>query len=242
MLKIAVCDDNKGDLDHVVRLLKRYQEDNRVAARVDTFQSAMAMMDALRTESFDLLILDILMPGFSGIQAAREIRSFDTETKILFLTSSAEFAVESYRVDAFYYLLKPVETGEFFGVLDRFLAQYRRPEDSLLLTMPSGLLRLPISSIEVLEINSKQLLFYLNDGSLRQIHGTLTEYEPQLLSTGEFIKVHRSYLVNMDYILQLKGNELVTSSGKQIPVSRLLANQVRKEYMDFLFRKEGDGE
>lgn len=241
MLKIAVCDDDNGELSHVTALLQQYQARNRLAVRIDAFLSAMELMDALRTTNYQLLLLDILMPGFTGIQAAREIRTFDSETKIVFLTSSPEFAVESYGVDAFYYLLKPIREDDLFPVLDRLLQQFRRAEDTLLLTMPSGVLRLPYSRIEVLEVNSKRLLFYLNDGSVREIPGTLTQYEPQLLARREFVKVHRSYLVNMDDIQHLKGTELITYSGVRVPISRLLSNQVRKDYMDFLFQKE-DGQ
>lgn len=241
MLKIGVCDDDIGELSHVTALLEQYQAQKQIPAQVDVFHNAMDLMEALRRVNYQLLLLDILMPGFTGIQAAREIRTFDSETKIIFLTSSPEFAVESYGVDAFYYLLKPIREGNFFPVLDKLLQQFRRSEDALLLTMPSGVLRLPYSRMEVLEVNSKRLRFYLNDGSIREIHGTLSQYEPQLLERREFVKVHRSYLVNMDYIQHLKGTELITYSGVTVPISRLLSNQVRKEYMDFLFQKE-DGQ
>ena len=123
MLKIAVCDDERAEREHVAGMLKRYQEENHLPVRIDTFHNAVDLMEALRRENYQLLFLDILMPGFTGIQAAREIRSFDNETKIVFLTSSPEFAVESYRLDAFYYLLKPVADTDLFPVLDRFLRQ-----------------------------------------------------------------------------------------------------------------------
>ena len=241
MLKIAVCDDDNGELSHVKALLEQYQVQKRIGMRIELFHSAMELMDALRTTNYQLLLLDILMPGFTGIQAAREIRTSDSETKIIFLTSSPEFAVESYRVDAFYYLLKPIREDELFPVLDRLLQQFRRAEETLLLTLPSGVLRLPYTRIVVLEVNSKHLLFYLNDGSIREIPGSLTQYEPQLLERREFVKVHRAYLVNMDYIQHLKGTELITYSGVTVPISRLLSNQVRKDYMEFLFQKE-DGQ
>lgn len=238
MLKIAVCDDNPSELAHVTALLERYQAQNHVPGRIDTYHNAMDLMDALGRESYALLLLDILMPGFTGLQAAREIRSFDRETKIIFLTSSPEYAVESYRVDAFYYLVKPVGEGELFPILDRLLRELRRGEKRLLLTLPSGLLRLPLSRLEVLEVNSKRLLFHLSDGSIRELRGTLAEYEQTLMQSGAFVKTHRSYLVNMDCILQLKTDELITCSGKRVPVSRLVSGQVRKAYLDYLFHKE----
>lgn len=180
MLKIAVCDDDNGELSHITALLEQYQAQKHIAARIELFHNAMELMEALCSTNYQLLLLDILMPGFTGIQAARELRTFDSETKIIFLTSSPEFAVESYRVDAFYYLLKPIKGSDLFPVLDRLLLQLHRAGDTLLLAMPSGLVRLPYSDIEVLEVNSKRLLFYLTDGSVREIPGTLTQYEPQL--------------------------------------------------------------
>lgn len=238
MLKIAVCDDDNGELSHITALLEQYQAQKHIAARIELFHNAVELMEALRSTNYQLLLLDILMLGFTGIQAARELRTFDSETKIIFLTSSPEFAVESYRVDAFYYLLKPIKGSDLFPVLDRLLLQLHRAGDTLLLAMPSGLVRLPYSDIEVLEVNSKRLLFYLTDGSLQEIPGTLTQYEPQLLGHGGFVKVHRSYLVNMDYIRHFRSNELITCSGRAVPVSRLLSAAVRKEYLDFLFQKE----
>lgn len=238
MLKIAVCDDDNGELSHVKALLEQYQSQKRIGMRIELFHSAMELMEALHSADYQLLLLDILMPGFTGIQAARELRGFDKETKIIFLTSSPEFAVESYQVDAFYYLLKPIRAEDLFPVLDRLLGQLRRAEGTLLLTLPSGVLRLPFSDIEVLEINSKRLLFYLTDGSIREIPGTLTQYEPQLLGREGFAKVHRSYLVNMEHIRQFQTSQLITYSGRTVPVSRLLSGAVRKEYLDYLFRKE----
>lgn len=238
MVNIAVCDDNSVELSHVTMLLKQYQAQHCLAVRIDIFSNAIDLMNAIHSVNYQLLLLDILMPGFSGIQAAREIRTFDSETKIIFLTSSPEYAVESYSVDAFYYLLKPVREDDLFPVLDRLLRQFQQAEDALLLTFPSGVIRLPYSRLEVLEVNSKRLLFYLNDGSIQKVSGTMTQYEPQLLERREFVKVHRSYLVNMDYIRHLKGNVLVTCSGVTVPVSRLLSSQVHKTYMDFLFQEE----
>lgn len=237
MLNIALCDDDPGALSHAKALLAEYLEGKGPYA-ISQFSGAMALLDAMRAKSFSLLLLDILMPGLTGMQAARELRRCDRETKIIFLTSSPEFAVESYRVEAFSYLLKPVHREDLFPVLDRFFLQLRQAEKTVLLSTPEGLLRLPCDQIEVLEINSKKLLFCLTDGTQRQISGTLAEFEPALLESGSFVKVHRSYLVNMDCIRQLGTGTLVTYSGRTVPISRLLVSGVRQTYLNYLFQKE----
>ena len=237
MLNIALCDDDPGALSHTKALFAEYLEGKGPYA-ISQFSGAMALLDAMRAKSFSLLLLDILMPGLTGMQAARELRRCDRETKIIFLTSSPEFAVESYRVEAFSYLLKPVHREDLFPVLDRFFLQLRQAEKTVLLSTPEGLLRLPCDQIEVLEINSKKLLFCLTDGTQRQISGTLAEFEPTLLESGSFVKVHRSYLVNMDCIRQLGTGTLVTYSGQTVPISRLLVSGVRQTYLNYLFQKE----
>lgn len=237
MLNIALCDDDPGALSHAKALLAEYLEGKGPYA-ISQFSGAMALLDAMRAKSFSLLLLDILMPGLTGIQAARELRRCDRETKIIFLTSSPEFAVESYRVEAFSYLLKPIHREDLFPVLDRYFLQLRQAEKTVLLSTPEGLLRLPCDQIEVLEINSKKLLFCLTDGTQRQISGTLAEFETTLLESGSFVKVHRSYLVNMDCIRQLGTGTLVTYSGRTVPISRLLVSGVRQTYLNYLFQKE----
>ena len=239
MLKIALCDDDAAAREHIGKLLEEYLTEKGLPYRLYPFSGAMALLDALERERFSALVLDILMPGLTGIQAARELRRFDRNMPILFLTSSPEFAVESYQVEAFSYLLKPVHRQDLAPVLDRLLVRLRHEAETLLLSTSSGLLRLPWGSIEVLEINSRKLLFYLEDGSQTQISGTLAEYEPQLMKTGSFLKVHRSYLVNMAAIQRLGSLELTTYSGRTVPISRLLSGTVRQQYMDFLFQKEG---
>lgn len=241
MLKIALCDDDPGALAHVQDLLEQFGRETHIQLRADPFQSALAMLDALRKTTYEVVLLDILMPGLTGLQAARELRAFDSRTKIIFLTSSPEFAVESYQVEAFSYLLKPIRRKDLFPLLEKAARMHAREQESLLLTMPAGLVRVACRDIELLEVNSKRLLFYLEDGTVRQISGTLAEYEPQLLRQGYFLKVHRSYIVNMDCIRTLCAGELTTYSGRKAPISRLLSAEVRKAYMAFLFRKEGEG-
>lgn len=239
MLNIALCDDDPAARAHARSLLEDYLAKRHLAAQIEEYQTAAALLDGLKNRSCQILLLDILMPGFTGMQAARELRGFDGETQIVFLTSSPEFAVESYQVDAFSYLLKPIHKEALFPVLDKLQRQLQRSGETLLLPTASGLLRLGCHQVEALEVNSKKLLFYLDDGSVQRISGSLSEFEPQLLKHRQFIKIHRSYLVNMDAIRRFGGAEITTYSGRSFPISRLLSQTVRKAYLDYLFEKEG---
>ena len=105
---IAVCDDQTEELGSLTELIGAWEEDRGTPVRVKSFRSAAALLDAARHERFTLYLLDIMMPGLNGMDAAREIRGFDKAADIIFLTSSPGFAYDSYSVKALEYLLKPI--------------------------------------------------------------------------------------------------------------------------------------
>ncbi len=239
MIRIAVCDDDLQELSQITSLLKQYQAEKEPAFKYDAFSNAIDLLEAMKRKDYQILLLDVLMPGLSGIEAAREIRGFDEEIKIIFLTSSKEFAVESYSVDAHYYMLKPGTALKLFPILDKIFLEARRGVAALQIKTASGFTRIPFGKIEFVEVFSKKLLFHLTDGTVKEFSGTLSEYENKLLCREEFIKVHRSYLVNMESILSLNAKELTTCAGHAIPISRLLSNQTKEAYMQHLFVEKG---
>jgi DNA-binding LytR/AlgR family response regulator len=239
MLKIAICDDDLQELTRISSLLNQYQAEKEPALRYDAFSNAIDLLDAMRRSVYHILLLDVLMPGLSGIEAAREIRGFDEEVKIIFLTSSREFAVESYAVDAHYYMLKPGTAQKLFPILDRIFIEAQREEDALHVKTSSGFTRIPFGRLEFLEVFSKRLRFHLADSTVKEISGSLSDFENELLCREEFIKVHRSYIVNMESILSLSTKELTTCAKQAVPISRLLYGQVREAYMQHLFVEKG---
>lgn len=239
MLKIAVCDDDGQELARLTHLLRRYQGERNTTIKYTAFSNALELVDTARKDSYDVLLLDILMPGFDGMQAAHEIREFDNGVKIIFLTSSPEFAVESYAVDAYYYLLKPCAPEKLFPVLDRFFLDLQKEEAALQIKTASGMLRIPFSRLEFLEVINKKLYFHMTDGNVKEIYGSLSEFEGELLNREEFIKVHRSCIVNMGSIQELNARELITYAKQSAPISRLLYGKVREAYMQYLFVEKG---
>ncbi len=239
VLKIAICDDDVHELTRLTNLLRKYQEERKSTLKYVTFSNAIELLHSVRKDNFDVLLMDILMPGFNGMQAAHEIREFNNKVKIIFLTSSPEFAVESYAVDAYYYLLKPCAGEKLFPVLDSFFLDSQKEEAALHIKTASGVLRIPFSRLEFLEVINKKLYFHLTDGSVKEIYGSLAEFEPQLLNREEFIKVHRSCIVNMSCIQELNAQELITYAKQSAPVSRLLYGKVREAYMQYLFVEKG---
>ena len=168
------------------------------------------------------------------------IRTFDSAADIVFLTSSPGFAYESYGVQALEYLLKPITAKKLFPLLSRLYLREQKPQEALTLKSNGAFIRVPFSELSYVEVSGKHLYFNMIDGQVREVVGVLREFEPLLLSRSEFMRIHRSYIVNMLQIRELSSAGVQTFSGQSLPVSRLLYPQLQKDYMALLFeQREG---
>ena len=237
---IALCDDQTEELEALESLLHRWETDRGTPLRYRRFQSAADMLDAARRESFTLYFMDVMMPGMDGLSAARDLRSFDDAADLVFTTSSPDFAYESYGVHALNYLLKPVREEQLFPLLDRIHCREQRPQEGLTLKCGSTLIRVLFSQLTYVEVYGKHLYFNLTDGTVQKVSGSLKDYESLLLARPEFMRIHRSYIVNMLQAAELSPGGVRTFSGKNLPISRLLYPQVQKDYMALLFTREED--
>lgn len=240
MLQIAVCDDDPREIAQITACLEQFKKQCGAPLAYQTFCSAAEMLAAAKKHAFSLFLLDVMMPGVNGLDAAREIRSFDTEAKLVFLTSSAEYALLSYSVKALDYMLKPVDPQHLFAVLQTLRAEAENTQEGFAVKTKSGLARILFERLAAVEVMYKKVYFYMTDGTVREVSSSLSEFEPLLLQRPQFIRVHRSYLVNLDQINELSAANIVTYQGKNIPVSRALYPQVRSAYRRQLFcEKEG---
>jgi DNA-binding LytR/AlgR family response regulator len=234
-MRIAICDDDIKELNSLSKLLNDYREKRKVSLIYMIYSDGFALLEDVRKGGFDFLLLDVMMPLVNGMEIAHEVREFDEDIKLAFLTSSPEFAVESYSVEAFGYLLKPATEDNLFPLLDKFYRLSQKPEIGLIVKLQNGVAKLPFSKIAYVEVLNRMLFFHLTDGSIKKLIASLSEYEDTLLQRPEFIKVHRSYIVNLWQIQELRPTDIQTYSGDIVPVSRRLYAQVRTAYMDHLF-------
>jgi DNA-binding LytR/AlgR family response regulator len=233
-MHIAVCDDSLEELSRISSLLEDYRRERDGSVTYEAFHSALELLETMRVRRFDMLLLDILMPGLSGMDAAKEIRLSDREIPIIFLTSSREYAVESYRVGAEDYIIKPARKDEVFPSLDKQLARFTQEEAYLTLKSGSGIVKLLFSQIVYVEVTNRTLQFILVNGEVRETYGYLSDYEEKLLSDPHFLKPHRSYLINLRQVTELDKKGLATTVGKTVPVARDALVKVKAAYMKFL--------
>lgn len=238
-LKIAVCDDTYSFLTDTQDMIRQWPNRPKEAV-ISLFSDADALLEAHRTDPFDVILLDVVMPLLNGIEAAAEIRRQDKTVKIVFLSVSPEFAVDSYTVKADNYLLKPVNPAKLFDCLDEIQAQLQEAVKSITVKSTSAVHRISLQEIEYLEAQGKLVAFQLSGG--QTVCGTdpFYVYEQSLFLEGGFFKCHRSYLVNIHKIQTFTPKEITMNSGARIPISRGCHKEFESAYFATLFGKAGD--
>jgi len=232
-MRIALCDDEQIQRDQINIILEEYRTPSGEKCIVDIYTNAIDLLAALKTVDYDALLLDVIMPGFSGIDAARDIRKDTMSLPIVFLTSSPEFAVESYRVHAFDYLLKPVNTGDLYRTLNH-LFSLTAGNDCLNIKNSKGMYSISYNQLEFVEISNRVIHFHCSDGSCIEVRAKLSDYEDILLERKNFLKVHRSYIINMDLMKSFDKKQFVAITGEIVPVSRNMVHEVLDSYMQYL--------
>ena len=239
-MRIAICDDNISDLSNMVSIINEYQVQREEKLNIEyaTFQTAVDFIAALESgQKYDLALLDIIMPMLNGMTAAKEIRQFNQDIKIVFLTSSPEFAVESYSVGAYYYALKPIWRDKLFILLDKIFSEVEITSgSSLLLKSKTGLKRIPIKRLEFAEVMIRSIFYHLVDGSVIETIGSMAELEKDLSSYPCFIKPHRSYIINMDHIDTISQKEIQMQSSAVVPLAKVNYPIIKAAYISYSFQ------
>lgn len=238
-MQIAICDDDKDELTHISSMIETYRQERCAPVVYKTFSSATELLATTKSGAYDLYLLDVMMPGVSGMETAKEIRGFDADAAIVFLTSSPEYAVESYKYKAQNYLLKPAKAEQLYPVLDALLEKQQKPSEGLTVKTKNGISHILFERLSHVEVLNRWVYFHLSDGSVREVYAPLAEFESDLFSRPEFVRVHRSYIVNLWQAAELTAKEIITLSGKKIPVSRQNYAMVRDAYVEQRFSKQG---
>lgn len=240
MIKIAFCDDDMEVLHQMNELLDRYRAERNEDITYAAFQSPFELLTEIEKGIRpDILFLDVVMPGQNGMDVAKEIRQYDTNMKIIFLTSSPEFAVESYSVGAYFYQLKPIWEESFFRLMDAVLAECeKKKKNSLILRSKDGITRIDLQQLEYCEVLGRKLLFHLENGAVLESAGSLDDLAGQLMQYSNFFRPHRSFLVNMEYIQNISSRSIKMVNDAEIPIPHGKCSEIKNTYMEYAFNGE----
>lgn len=240
MIKVAFCDDDLSVLNQLNTLIDKYRVERNQDIVYADFNSPLELMAQIEKGlRLDVLFLDVVMPGENGIEVAREIRRYDTNVKIIFLTSSAEFAVESYAVGAYFYQLKPIWEESFFRLMDQVISECEKAQQySLILRCKSGITRIDLNKLEYCEVIGRTLLFHMENGVVLERNGSLDELLGYLKQYTNFIRPHRSFVINMEYIQNISYKAVVMECLSEIPIPRGKYTELKDMYLEYVFGKK----
>lgn len=243
-MRIALCDDQSQELGRLQALLADYE-----AARpplsfdISPFSDGCTLLEAVKTQgAFDLYLLDVLMPRMSGIELAERLTALGLRPYVIFTTTSPDFTLDAFSVQARNYLLKPVAQQSFFQALDTVLENLgqRRSRPLTISTAQNGVVVVPMESIVYAEGCNHIISYHLKDGETLQSRTVRTPFAQSvrpLLESGYFIQPHQSFAVNMNEICRLSGQTLHLSGGHEIPMAQSRQSGLKAAYIEFLSRQ-----
>lgn len=216
MTRIAVVEDEEAQALNFKGFIEKYGKEKDEKFKTDIFTNAIDFISDYRS-NYDIIFMDILMPGMNGLEAATKLRRVDENVILVFTTNMAEYAIKGYEVSALYYLLKPISYFDFSVKMDHMLKVIKRFAGSYYFISADGdKRRVRIKDILYIEVYNHDLVYHLEHETLKT-RGKLSEEEARLGSFG-FVRVNYCYLVNLRHISAVKKNSIIVE-GEEIAVS-----------------------
>lgn len=238
MIRLAICDDEVQCLDSTRRMIEQWSERCSIPVQIRCFDNGDALLQSIRRTRTDIVFLDIMMSLLNGMDTAREIREIDKAVKIVFLTSSPEFALESYSVKANGYILKPFSDKQLSEVLNDCTAALEEKSEHLLLKSTDGYHKIHLHEIEYIEAQNKNVIFFLRSGRSLTSTEHLRVFENKLLTKDGFFKCHRSYIISMSQVNSFSQSEIKMKSGGCVPIARGSGKAFQNAYFSFMFNEK----
>ena len=235
MLKIAICDDEKMFCDSAESMLKLYMEDKSIPFQADVFNIPSELVDATEKGTiYDIYLLDIYMPGITGMSIATELRSRGVKSPVIFLTSSTDHALEAFGVDATHYLLKPYTKDNFYMGMEKAMQSITsHKDDSIVLKVDNEYRSISISKILYCEAEDKYQRLYLANGERLLVRITGTELYKQLSEFDCFYRCGRAHIINLNHISKVSQNGAVFKDSVQLSLPHTVLAGLRKAFFDY---------
>lgn len=234
-LQVAVCDDLYSERLELARMVRTYFQRRGRQAAVVTYASGGELLSALRPGRYHIIFLDIFMNRLSGLETARRIRQQDMECCLIFATTSRDHGVDSYEFRASDYLLKPINQSDVDSALDWCVAALAERLRGIELCSERERVRVPLHEILYIEIHAHMALAYTERRCI-PTRRSLDELEKEIASP-DFLRCHRSFLVNMQHIVRLEDLEICLTNGSRVPIAQAGVSKVRQQFMEWSFIK-----
>lgn len=237
MFEIAICDDDTIFSLEFQKLLEKVLTSKNLSFRLSLFPDISSFRHAIHNgKIYDLVFLDILFStnNEEGIRFAKSLHSMKYKIDIIFITTNPEYALSGYDAFPLHFLVKPVSTKKLELALERFLEKHT--PHSLHIVTQKKIIHIAVSDILFIEIYGHTIIIHKKDNQKEFYTGTLKELESNLMPYS-FIRPHRSYLVNLEHIIEIKRYEITLTSGITIPISKNLYPKVQDSLIEYADKK-----
>ncbi len=241
MLKIFLCDDDQKALAHYARLIKEVAKKNKEEITITYFNSGEELLFYLADSpsQADIIYLDILINKLNGLDIAKRLRVLGCNSEIIFLTTSEDYVFDAYDITPVQYLIKSKTTAaKFEEVFIRATNLVSKKENDVFLC-ESGKNNIrkviPFKDISFFEIWKRIVSVHYNGGESFEFYSTMEQLESQLINKG-FVRIHRSYIVNMSYILQFQQNIVFLKTGEKVSIGATYTKQLKQVFADYISR------
>lgn len=234
-MNIAVVDDLAVGRETLVSYLNEYFTEKNISLTISEFSDAESFVNQFENNKYNMIFFDIYMPGMSGIDAAKKVRLSDSSVEIIFLSTSNNFASESYSVNAFCYLVKPITKDAVSSLMQRYFDKYEDKSKSLTVlykSKPEIKLEITYDSIMYIDVISRKVQLHLKDRTVK-IQNTFSECASILTEDNRFSNCCKGFIVNFDYVNTITGNDFLMQNGDFVPIKKRENQQVKKQYLTY---------
>lgn len=241
-MNIAVIDDSIDEARQLAGFINTYFTDAHLYQQTSIFNTAAEFFHSWHIDAFNLVFIDIYLKGEAGgIRIAESIRREDDRCAIIFITSSADFALKGFEVRALDYIVKPLRYGRFRQSMDYYRSVYRNKSSHYIQVKESRIMvKLPINHILYTDYSNHYIQIHLYDKTVRT-YMKFQDFSNLLLCYPQFLCCYRNCILNMDKVCSLEKTEFVLTTGEHLPITRNLRPQIHQQYADYQFLKLNGG-
>ncbi len=239
MLCIAICDDNPKESDHLSGLLHQYAKKHQLKLNIQVFSNGFLFLEAIEKKNgFHLCFLDIFMPAFTGIETAKELRLLDPEMHLVFCSSSPDFALDGYTLQASHYLVKPVKDQPFFKAMDQimgkiFREQRGKPGNSLCIPTATGFQKLSSDEVSHVVASNNSTLVHLRNLNILASTQSFSKIWGSFAVYPNFAIISRSIFLNYDVVTGMEQDKFILESDIRIQLPRRKKKEITQDFLDY---------
>ena len=231
MIRIAICEDEKETQSLIENYLHNILKNINIEYEIQKYSLGEELLES-NLKEIDILLLDIQMGQINGMDTARKIREVDNKMEIIFITSLIDYVQGGYEVRAYRYLLKPIELEELKKHVLTCIKEIENKNNYILIKNKSNTYKIQSNEIKYIEVQKKNMLIHTINKTF-DVRYSLEKIEKDL-KLGKFVRCHKSFLINLSYVENIKLNTAILESGEEVPVSRYRYKEVKEKFLKFL--------